>query len=947
MITLKHLTVERFRLLREINLHFPQRGSILIEGPNEAGKTALLESIYFALYGEALTPLVSNHLQRTLDDLVLYGASQAKVSLTLSIGASELSITRSIERQAGGIEQQVSVEVRRPGMPAGEPITHLTAANECIIAELGCIDGETLRNSCFIEQKGLNRLEELPGHEREVTIRRLLGLEKLLSLTEQFKLTPDDEGKLLESARRLKLAEIQARIPELSQQLGEVETALDAVTVSEDLAESSQQEADIAEQHLSLEQLHTKRAGLKARLGRIQHLQKADTILGEIIVAYDAIAEAQRELPELDRQIAELDRSEREELPALEKRVNDLVDLTRTFGTLERMSNDLLTIVSTIKQLEQERKQYQELQSHNDELDEEIIRARLPVDQAQQALHELEERRRTGRPQLEARLQRLEKLRERLADLQQAEEAYIQRVNHPEVIVEKNAQFNKIKHDLQEAEQQLEQLKTEADRAEQEADGLEKRWRELSLARQLEEWQRLKELSQDQAEAEQQVMAAYQKQERLTFAAVEARRAANKWLIIVIGAAALGVIVGIAALFSAPLAGPGGQVILSLLALVSLAVAGWGWFRYTRVHQDAQQAHQRMQEAISQVGKVVAAREAVIRSGSYLSSGQGLPVSQTGFREGLAQVEQEIRALGGTVPRSRDEAEHLLRSVEVGTPGSPIVQQDIGETLAAMQQRLSEQRDAARAAGSRVNPAMETVAALRHEQQRLEEQRKKEGLEIPASNGADRPSSSGRKEGWDDFEAIFRKERIAIEDRQHEIATRAGEEGLPIPTFFVTYPPGRVSLRLPLHGDNRLPLPDDSAGEQNVEPNPLSPITPSRYASLEIALADTIRATEQEIASLDGKFDQVGELASQLKNYQDVLDVLLVRKREMAERRERFRFENPDHQLDHAREQQHALRTALQSLQDSLRQRVKSLGVTFGQTAVSNAEAGVRKQLEP
>ena len=81
------------------------------------------------------------------------------------------------------------------------------------------------------------------------------------------------------------------------------------------------------------------------------------------------------------------------------------------------MSNDLLTIVSTIKQLEQERKQYQELQSHNDELDEEIIRARLPVDQAQQALHELEERRRTGRPQLEARLQRLENLRERLAVL--------------------------------------------------------------------------------------------------------------------------------------------------------------------------------------------------------------------------------------------------------------------------------------------------------------------------------------------------------------------------------------------------------------------------------------------------------------------------------------------------------------------------------------------------
>src|SRR5438270_747742 len=306
MIILKHLTVEGFRLLREINLRFPQRGSILIQGPNEAGKTALLESIYFALYGEPLTPLASNHHKPTLDDLLLYGASQARVSLTLSIGATTLLITRSIERGASGAEQQISVEVRRLGMPAEEPITHLATANESIIAELGRMDGETLRTSCIYEKNIINQ----------------------------------------------------------------------------------------------------------------QH--RWYTNLDKIISAYDDIAEAQRELPELERQIAELDRREREELPALEKRVNDLADLSRSFGTLERMSNDLLTSVSTIKQLAQERKQYQELQSDDDELDEEIIRARLQVDQVRQSLHELEERRRAGRPQLEARLQRFQKLCGRIAAVNKA-----------------------------------------------------------------------------------------------------------------------------------------------------------------------------------------------------------------------------------------------------------------------------------------------------------------------------------------------------------------------------------------------------------------------------------------------------------------------------------------------------------------------------------------------
>src|SRR5579859_4618568 len=134
MIILKHLTVERFRLLRELNLHFPQRGSILIQGPNEAGKSALLESIYFALYGEALT---TSQEKRSLDDLILYGASTATVTLTFSVGASELTVTRTLERGKG---QDVVLYVRRLGMPTPEPITQLTDANERIIGELGRMD---------------------------------------------------------------------------------------------------------------------------------------------------------------------------------------------------------------------------------------------------------------------------------------------------------------------------------------------------------------------------------------------------------------------------------------------------------------------------------------------------------------------------------------------------------------------------------------------------------------------------------------------------------------------------------------------------------------------------------------------------------------------------------------------------------------------------------------
>src|SRR6266446_2343313 len=185
MIILKHLTAERFRLLREIDLHFPQRGSILIQGPNEAGKSTLFESIYFALYGE---PLASTRKKRSrseegrYDDLILYGENQASVTLTLTIGPTELTISRSIERGKG---QTVALNVRKLGMPKEELITNLEAVNARIIAEIGGIDGATLRNSCFMEQKALSCLEQLSGSERETTVRKLLGLEKLTRLAEQ------------------------------------------------------------------------------------------------------------------------------------------------------------------------------------------------------------------------------------------------------------------------------------------------------------------------------------------------------------------------------------------------------------------------------------------------------------------------------------------------------------------------------------------------------------------------------------------------------------------------------------------------------------------------------------------------------------------------------------------------------------------------------------------
>ncbi|GAC1355292.1 MAG: hypothetical protein NVSMB38_35440 [Ktedonobacteraceae bacterium] len=880
MIILKHLTVERFRLLRQMDLHFPQHGSILIQGPNESGKSTLLESIYFALYGE---PLLFDQDKRSLDDLISYGASNATITLTLAVSTTELIIARTLERGKG---QRVTLRVCRLGMSEEEPITRLGSANERIITELGRMDGHALRNSCLLEQKGLDRLERLHGLERETTVRKLLGLERMSRIGEQFKITPHDERLMEDCTQRLRLAEIQERIPTLSKQLETLETALDVVSIAEDLAEINLQEADIAEQELSLANIHTHRAELKSRQGRIQQLKKADTTLGEIITSYDEMAEAQRELPSLEKQIHELERREQEELPVLEKRVHELVELTKSFGTLQRMSNDLLTAVDTIKDLEQDLKRQDEVEGDLKGIDEEVEHAHRRVTQAQKALSDLEDRQREGRPVLEMRLDSMKTLANRLTELRHLEERYVGHVADRKRVDESEVQLSKVQRDLYETEQELTLVETEAKQVQQQAEALEKRGRQLSVRRQLEEWQRLKGLAQGLSDAEQHVRMAHNQQARLTETALEARRNSTKFMGFVIACSVLFLLCAGGAAVELAQHASIVAVIFGALAILLVAGAGMSFQNYTKVRAEEQVIDRQVQDAISRVRMMVAARETAMRMG--------------GNNETLDQVERELRALTGTIPRSLEEAQSLLQQT----------QDQQGASIANLQEQIKEKRDEANAARNQVNVTMEAVANLRKQRTHLEEQRK----------------------SLDTLDEQLRDDQMALGRMHQEITLLAGQAGLPQP-----------SVNERLHSGSTF---DAYAAV------PLTPVLWNREEStsgmpdLESLVESTLKATEREIASLEGKADLVTELTNQVKIHQDALEVMETRKRVIEDRNARYQTNSPVQQVERAREQQNALRSALQSLQESLRQRVKPLGVVFGQTTINNAEVTARKHLE-
>ncbi len=866
MIILKHLTVEHFRLLRQIDLHFPQRGSILIQGPNEAGKSTLFESIYFALYGEPLSTEGGRRGITNLDELISYGEKIALVTLAVSVGATELLITRTIERGQG---QKASLVVRRLGLPEEQPTTSLPIVNQRIIRELGHLDGEALRNAGLIEQKGLGRLERLSGSEREATLRRLLGMEKFTRLKEQFQATPADEDLLKESTQQLELARLQARIPEVSTQLGEAEEALDAVTVAEQLTEIDQQEEEIAEQRLALEQLEKQRNDLKGRQNRVKRLKRANETLGQIISAYDAMAEAQREMPELERQITELERREREELPALEQRVRELFDLSKSFGTLERMAADLLTAVNSMKKLEQEAREFERMQETLKDLDGQIEHAHLLVDEAVQAQNEVEEQNRSGKPKLEARLHRLRALAEKLRALQQAEEQHAQTVVQNKLAEENGIALRKIWRELQESEQELETVERDTRQVQQRAESVEQRWRAINIRRQLVDWQRLKGLSQGLADAERRLQATHLQQEQLNTTESEAKSRKNKamfsfFLVCLFALSAF--VLAFVTFFSSLLLAGAFFILFCLLVVAGFLTAG-KWFNAKHAYDEAYAA---MQEGVNSVSMMVAARQAAVRMG--------------GNHEALAQTEREIVALGGSVPASVEAAQQFLNQ-----------QPETEESIVELQQRLNVSRDEAQEARNRVNATLQVVNSRRQEYTRLQDQRK--------------------QEDWDVLDEKQRSILARIEQLHGEIAAATGQEGLPI-----------------LVG---------GAGVRSTSPDHVA----SR-AELKVHLDDTTRATEREIAILAGKMDVIPELAAQVKIHRDALEILLTRKEHLVERYEEFQASHPSQRIERAREQQLTLRDALRSLQDALRLRVQPLGVAFGQTSITTAEAVARKQLE-
>jgi|GEM_PF-2413472 len=264
MIKLHRLRLQNFKQIDKLEITFPDKGSTLIEGHNEAGKSSLFEAVFYALYGKSLTD--TNHF-----DLKRYKTEEMQVELEFSIHDRRFWVERTVRANH-------TVRMKCPTADDKvEEIKSTTACKERLLLELG-ISSTALLNTCFVEQKHLDKLESANTSERRQTVNELLNIKELSILENRFKVTPEDKLQVRTAEKRVRIAELDAAMPDLEQRVHAAYRSL----LCREAQEREATRTDIEDQIVKTEY---KRQANSARIAVIEEILAEGLILAEQLKA--------------------------------------------------------------------------------------------------------------------------------------------------------------------------------------------------------------------------------------------------------------------------------------------------------------------------------------------------------------------------------------------------------------------------------------------------------------------------------------------------------------------------------------------------------------------------------------------------------------------------------------------------------------------------------------
>ena len=322
-----HLRISGFLSYRDpVDLDFSTFDYACISGQNGAGKSSLLDSITWALFGEARG--------KSSDVINLHSdVKAAEVAITFEHEGNTYRVQRTLPRNKSTI-LEFQVKTQDGWRPLTEKTTRDTQAR---IEQTLRLDYDTFVNaSFFLQGKADQFTQQNPGRRKEV-LSNILGL----GMWEEYKNRSAERRKLIErevdgigariSEIDAELAEEdtrKARLADLESTLGQLtatRTAQEAVmeSIKMTVAALEEQRKLVDTLNASLERSRSHLSGLQTRLAAREADRASYTDLveraAEIEAAYQEWQQVRAELEKWDRTASEFHEYDKKRAPLLER----------------------------------------------------------------------------------------------------------------------------------------------------------------------------------------------------------------------------------------------------------------------------------------------------------------------------------------------------------------------------------------------------------------------------------------------------------------------------------------------------------------------------------------------------------------------------------------------------------------------------------------------------
>ncbi|HET9222464.1 MAG TPA: SMC family ATPase, partial [Roseiflexaceae bacterium] len=376
-----------------------------LSGDNGAGKSALLDAITWALWGEARL--------KSDDELIAMGAQEMEVELIFALDGQDYRVIRKRSRAKRAGQSWLDFQVRNNG--SWKPISGATIreTQQAIQGTLR-MGYDIFANSAYLRQGHADEFTRKEPGRRKQVLADILGLdafEELESKAKDRAKTLDGQLKVLEGQigelerqadKRAGLAELvaqaEARAEELAQAVAEAEASLAAATERVQALEGRRPQRDDLRARLAAlqgesDEVAREIGGLRAALAAAEQVLARRE---EIAAGMAALAAAQAEQERLEglsaayEALQELRRGHAEELRQAESQIRTEMQIANS--RLEELRARAARRPALVAELERLSEQLDGFTALDQELDS-ARRKRSELNERTQAAHELQLRR--------------------------------------------------------------------------------------------------------------------------------------------------------------------------------------------------------------------------------------------------------------------------------------------------------------------------------------------------------------------------------------------------------------------------------------------------------------------------------------------------------------------------------------------------------------------------